>query len=65
MTGCPQSHRYKQHVHLVRQGKKDPEELDEDLLPGRLVMRLSPEEREALRELTADMTQVRSEWVLG
>lgn len=33
--------------------------IDEDLLPGREVMRLSPAEREALHGLTADMTQDR------
>ena len=33
--------------------------ISDDLLPGREVLRLSPEEREALQDLTADMTQDR------
>jgi hypothetical protein len=59
MTGTPHAKRYARHVYLVRFGKADPEDLAEDLLPGREVMRLSPEDREALRGLTADMTQDR------
>jgi hypothetical protein len=59
MTGTPHAKRYALHVYKVKMGKADPEDLDEDLLPGRLIMRLSPAEREALQGLTADMTQDR------
>lgn len=63
MTGNPQKRQYEHHAQMVRLGKKDPEDLAEHLLPGRLVMSLTPEEREALQDLTADMTVVRDDCV--
>jgi len=41
-------------VALEREGQPP-----DDVLPGRLVMRLSPQERKTLKGLTADMTQDR------
>jgi len=59
MTGCPHAKRYALHLRRVRLDNKDPEDIDDDLLPGRLIMRLSPKDREALQGLTAEMTQDR------
>lgn len=50
MIGCPDSRAIEAYI-----GKD--ERLPEQLRPGYLLTRLSPEEREALKGLTSDMTR--------
>jgi len=51
----------KRRLERIReQGKEIPDEL----LPGRFVQALSEEDRESLKDLTAEMLQVRKEHIL-